>query len=310
MASRRLRGPRRTSAANGTGDSGQDGASLPSWMRRGKSAEKLYEKEEQRIQADRAQFFRFRMDDGDTTRITFLTGELDEDGILDCPVFPEHRLFNGRRPRFVVCLDHGDEPQRCPLCEAGNRPSNVALFLIVDHTKGKSRAGKTFHHQLRILAAKPQTKKKLQLKAKKLGGLAGYTFEVSRTGDRSPSVGDDFEAVGDRKSLETIAKAVAKAKADDVEGRKKVYKSIMESVPPDWPKQSEFLTEKQMIAAGLGEAPSGPGFEENGDEDPFGGEDAPVEDPFDDEGGPSDEPGGEEPGPGDESDGLDDDLPF
>jgi hypothetical protein len=43
---------------------------------------------------------------------------------------------------------------------------------------------------------KRDTFKRLQLKAAKLGGLVGVTFDVTRIGDKSPAVGSDYDFVG------------------------------------------------------------------------------------------------------------------
>ena len=49
-----------------------------------------------------------------------------------------------------------------------------------------------------MFVCKRETFKRLQKIATKRGGLAGWTFDVSRIGDKSPSVGSDFDFVEKR----------------------------------------------------------------------------------------------------------------
>lgn len=128
--------------------------------------------------------------------ITFVDGNLDSDGVLDNPGWHEHDLkVNGKRMQFVSCCD--DEPD--PLMEMGKEPVFVRGFTIIEHDpvdkdgkpfKGKDQ--KVVKHRMRPFVAKQTTMKLLQKLAAVQGGLAGCTFAITRTGDRTPSVGDVF----------------------------------------------------------------------------------------------------------------------
>ena len=172
----------------------------PSWMKTGKSAQDLIEKEEKKIAAKVEQSNRMRrffMKESETGRITFLDGKLNEDGVLDIPMFREHQLYlNGSWDNFITCT--GDtEP--CPVCEGGNEEKLVGVMTIIDHRSYTSKAnGKTYTNQRKLYVVKRNTFKLLQTRATKQGGLAGCTFDVTRTGPKEAAVGNDFDFVEKR----------------------------------------------------------------------------------------------------------------
>jgi hypothetical protein len=70
----------------------------------------------------------------------------------------------------------------------------VAVFTVIDHSSYTSKKdGITYSDQVRLFVAKRDTVKILQKLAVKRGGLAGVRFDVSRTGDKSASVGSVFD---------------------------------------------------------------------------------------------------------------------
>lgn len=180
------------------------------FMKTGKEAQALRSREEAAKEAamnrgTRVQ--RFWMPKESERQITFLDGALDEDGIFMQPSYMEHQMqINGDWKNWFVCTAD-NEP--CPLCDNGNRPSLVTLFLAIDRTGYVSKkTGNTVKDYLILLAAKQQSYKMLLKKATKLGGLAGVTFDVSRTGDQSPAIGNDYDFV-ERVSDEDVAKILA-----------------------------------------------------------------------------------------------------
>lgn len=166
------------------------------FLKKGKAAHKLMEKVEAEQEAKKAasENFtrRFWIPDGGETRITFLDGELDDEGLLSTVSYWEHQLkMNGHFRNWFPCTQI-EEP--CPICEGGEAtPSLVSVFTIIDHSEWKDKNGNTHKNEKSLFVCKRETFKRLQKIAAKRGGLAGITFEVSRTGDKSPNVGDSFD---------------------------------------------------------------------------------------------------------------------
>jgi hypothetical protein len=168
-----------------------------SFLKKGKDARK----EAKVVDAQRKQreeenkVFRFFVKRGTERRITFLDGELDEDGELSMTMYYEHNLYmNGNWRNFFVCTGNEEEP--CPICEEGKIPAMVAAFTVVDHTEYTDRNGKTHKDQVVLLLAKRGTQKLLEYQAAKRGGLAGVTFDVARIDeDQSAAVGTSFDFV-------------------------------------------------------------------------------------------------------------------
>lgn len=83
----------------------------------------------------------------------------------------------------------------CPFCEGGNKSYNVGMYTWADLTEYDFQ-GKTYKNQIRIAPAKAAALKILNKIAKKRGDdLTGCVFNVSRTGDKTSSIGDMFEFV-------------------------------------------------------------------------------------------------------------------
>ena len=117
-----------------------DGAKkLPSWLHTGKKAKEETEKEladtERRRAEAQTRVYRFWLKAQESAHITFLDGDLDEDGLLDIPKFYEHKVrINGKWDN-VVCTD-SSEP--CPICAAGDKHRYVGVVTVIDHRKIKS----------------------------------------------------------------------------------------------------------------------------------------------------------------------------
>lgn len=134
---------------------------------------------------------RYWLKDGTDGAVTFLDGDI-KDGVLDIPFFYEHNMnMNGKWGNFFICTQD-DEP--CPICEGGAQASYVGVLSVIDHSEYVSKKdGKTYKDQRRLFVAKRETIKILQKIAVKRGGLRGCRFDVSRTGDKSASVGNVFD---------------------------------------------------------------------------------------------------------------------
>jgi hypothetical protein len=190
--------------------------------------------------------YRFWMPNDTETMITFLDGNLNENGVLDEIVMEEHQLqINGKWNNFFPCTC---DTEPCPLCASPNekesKKSHVALFTVIDHGEWTDSNGKVHRNERKLYAVKRDTLKLLRKQAVKRGGLAGCTFEVSRTGDRSASVGSHFDFVKKWDSRDAIA-AEYGCDTDALN-----YEDVI-----------QYRTAEELIALGLGTAPSSIGSE-------------------------------------------------
>lgn len=166
------------------------------FLKKGSDAQAELKKAEAQTEARKAASGaaqRFWIPEGGSGSITFLDGDLNEQGMLDVPVFREHQLeMNGHWRNWFACT-HENEP--CPICEDGNQPSLVAVMSVIDHSEYKDREGKLHKDQKRLYVCKRDTLRLLTTKAVKKGGLTGWRVDVGRIGDKSANVGNDFDFV-------------------------------------------------------------------------------------------------------------------
>jgi len=179
-------------------------------------AQKAAIEAEQR-KSEQGKLYRFWMKEKEEGRITFIDGDL-VDGVLCPPRYYEHNLFmNGSWNNFFACPEktNPEANDKCPICESGDRPSLVALFTILDHRQIQSTKdkNKVYKDQKKLLVAKPQTFELLNKHAMKRGGLAGCTFDASRVGDKSASVGSMFDFV-EKNPVEELKKVYMIEKVD------------------------------------------------------------------------------------------------
>ena len=160
------------------------------FLMKGAAAKAAVQQEEVKAEARRAAFgpaaSRSRYRTTATSKITFLDGSLDADGMLDIPRFYQHTIQVGSGWESFVCTAEIDTSQPCPLCEGGDKPSLVGVMTVIDHSvfvqdKGPN-AGKVYKNQRRLFVAKEGTLKSLNKLAAKpeRNGLALCTFDVSR----------------------------------------------------------------------------------------------------------------------------------
>lgn len=162
------------------------------FLKKGKAAQETFAKEEHKAEvAAKGNVFRFFVTKDKEASITFLDGDI-VDGVLDTTFYYEHNLnMNGKWGNFFACTQ---EEEPCPICEGGNNPSYVCVLTVIDHSSYVSKKdGQTKKDNIKLFVAKRETYKMLQKLAIKRGGLRGCRFDVSRTGDKSPSVGNVFD---------------------------------------------------------------------------------------------------------------------
>jgi hypothetical protein len=188
------------------------------------------------MQAEAGKLWRFRIneDDPEDHRITFVDGTLDEEGTLEAPMWHEHTIQLGGKWKNIPCTSH-EEP--CPMCANGDNVALVAGFTVIDHTPYKIQngpnAGKTVENSKKLLVAKRTSYALLQKLAGKHGGLAGTTWDASRSGDKSPNVGNLFQFV-DKNSLSDL---------------KKEFGELAE--PADFAEEITYFSREQLIEQGV-----------------------------------------------------------
>lgn len=222
------------------------------FMKKGKDASDALANEEAQAELrkqEQGKLWRFWMPQDEERQVTFLDGDLDEHGMLDIPMFYEHQVKqNGNWTNFVCT----SEQEPCPICEKGeSKPSLVGVLTVIDHTPHKIKSGqnegKTIQNSRKLFVAKRNTIKLLTKAAVKRGGLAGCTFDVTRTGEKDPSVGSSFEFVQKFESGDEIAEKYD-MKPEDI-------------VPAEYETEIQYRTADELCDLGIGKKHGGPGTE-------------------------------------------------
>lgn len=224
------------------------------FLKKGQAAKQALAEEEAKAEmAKEAQgrLFRYRISENDEGQVTFLDGELDEEGMLDCPIVHEHTVkMNGGWSNFVCTAETAGY---CPICEAGDsKPYNAMLLTVIDHSEytvqsGKNQ-GKVYKNRRKLFVAKKETMRLLAKKAAKHGGLTGCTFDVTRVGDKSAAVGSAFDFVTKGSLDEVMTKY--DLKPDDV-------------TPADYGKELVYREPDELVELGVGKAMKGPGYQKS-----------------------------------------------
>src|ERR1035437_382004 len=216
-------------------------SSTASWAKRGSAANaemEKYEKEVALSQEQNKRMWRFWLPDGEEGQITFVDGALSSDNGLDFFMYYEHNLMlNGKWGNTFVCTK---DLEPCPICAAQDRPSFVGAVTVIDHREYKTKDGKVYKDVPKLFIAKKETIKQLQMLGVKRGGLAGCTFDVARTGDKSPSVGSMFDFI-EKNSVEDLQKKFVR----------KNDKGVVETffVPADYEKECQYRTAEELREA-------------------------------------------------------------
>lgn len=225
----------------------QAAVSAPAWMLKGKSAQAAMQEADAKAEiakSEASKLFRFWLNDGEEAAITFLDGNLDQDGMLEGLTFYEHTIqFAGKWQNFI-CTNSGTSQSQepCPICEGGDQPALVTAFTIIDHRtyQGKSKngePGKVYKDTKKLLLATRTSFKVLQKLASKLGGLAGQTFEVSRSDSQKPRIGDVWVPVQKRSMKDLSAQFGEEAVA-----------------LPDYAHELTYRTRAELLKMGIGKA--------------------------------------------------------
>lgn len=192
--------------ASGTGGSKPETASKTqaSWMMKGQKAQNAVAQAEAAAAAAAeaaGKLQRFWLMNGGEASITFLDGRLSKEGTLDIPMWYEHKAPVGGRWENFVCVANV-EP--CPFCEGGDKHQLVGGLTVINHTpytytKGQ-KAGQTIGDRRQLYIPSRTALKMLQTLAGKLGadgsGLQFMRFDVNRTGEKEPRVGNLMTPMG------------------------------------------------------------------------------------------------------------------
>lgn len=227
-----------------------------SFLKKGSEAAKALEEADQKAAAAAeaaGKMWRFRIgkdDIGKDFKITFLDGDLNDEGLLDGPMFYEHSVYhNGRWTNFVCLESLKEEP--CPICEQGDSATLVQVLTVIDHTpyeiKKGEKKGQVVKDQKRLFVMKRSTIKQLQKLATKRGGLAGCTFDVTRTSDKDPNVGNMFD-FGEKVPMADLKKKYGMVKVK--KGGQEI--EVPFASPVDYEEEIVFYTRKELLEMGIG----------------------------------------------------------
>ena len=224
------------------------------WMKTGKDSANLAKKNEeeaQRRKEEQGKMWRFMLKEGEEARITFVDGNLDAEGFLLPPRWYEHSLYmNGRWGNNFVCPEktNPEAKDKCPICESSDRAYLCAGFTIIDH-RVVTKDGKEYKDRPKLLVAKPGSFEVLAKFAAKLQGLAGQTFDVSRSkGDKSPGIGDIWIPI-ENNSVESLQVKYTREVTDAKSGQKS---KVSIFVPANYESEIVYRDGNALRALGLG----------------------------------------------------------
>jgi hypothetical protein len=222
------------------------------WLKTGTASANLAKQDEAEKALQNEQkglLWRFGLKDKEEARITFVDGDLSPEGFLVPPRYYEHHIqVNGQWGHFFVCPEKTipEAGHKCPICAQGDKPALVALFTIIDHREFTTKAGKKIKDQKRLLVAKPVSMEMLTKIAVKRGGLAGATFDVTRMGDKSASIGSMFDFVEKNPIAALQATFTEEVEVNGVKKTQTLF------TPADYEKEVVFRTPEELLKAGVG----------------------------------------------------------
>jgi hypothetical protein len=221
-----------------------------SWYKRGDAVKKAVEDEDRRAEErkqEQGKLWRFWMkQDEEGASVTFIDGYLTKAGVLDGFSFREHTEKMGNDYHNYVCVS---ENEPCPICALGkdHNYSLVTVFTVIDHREYKGKKA-SYKDTPKLFVAKKETFKLLQGIASKRGGLAGCTFDIMRTGEKSANVGNHFDFT-EKQPIEVLRKKYMKK---DAKGK---VSTIF--LPADYTTEITYRTAAELRKLGFGKTPIG-----------------------------------------------------
>lgn len=229
------------------------------WMKTGSASVQVEAQNKAEIEKrkeEQGKSMRFWMKDGEEARVTFVDGGLVETPygkVLVPPRYYEHNLMlNGTWGHTFVCpqMTAPDSGEKCPICESSDRPTLVALFTVIDHREFASTKtpGKVYKDTVKLYVAGPGTFEQLNKLAQKTGGLEGSTWDISRSGDKSPRVGSTFFPQG-KTEIDKLVKQYTYELTDPKTNVKSVQSKFKTL---DYEQEIVFRTGDQLRLMGMG----------------------------------------------------------
>lgn len=180
-------------------ESGETEVEDDDWWKAGDDVDQAIEDEDERREKVRAgQVWRWYLKDGQEKTGTFVDGDESPHGLETPFVFMEHQVeINGDFKNWFTCIQGRKGPDGkkmdCPLCKGGNQAYLAGAFTIIDHTIWKDKGGKKHKDDKKLFVCKSQVLKVLRKAMAKKEGLRGWRVEISRTGEKTPNTGDQFD---------------------------------------------------------------------------------------------------------------------
>lgn len=188
-------------------ESSKSKAQPKGFLKTGKAAAAAFTHAEEQAEKAKNGLYRFMITKkqlDEPFKIMFLDGELNDEGMLDTPMYYEHTVnFQGKWQNFVAPeTDEGPDPIQ--EYNEGRLPALVQAFTVLNFTPYTKKDGTVVEEpRKQLFICKRNTMKRLATQAKKRGGLTGCLFEVTRTSDKAENVGDvyDFEEKYAKKDI-------------------------------------------------------------------------------------------------------------
>ena len=104
------------------------------WAMRGAAGAEAIAQDDKEAEKRREQnslMWRFYVKNGEEARVTFIDGNLNEDGLLDILYYRQHNVtMNGKQYNMFVCTA---DVEPCPICATGNKTDLVGVMTVIDH---------------------------------------------------------------------------------------------------------------------------------------------------------------------------------
>lgn len=232
------------------------------FLKRGAAAQEASENQKQRRDLEQSEYgkmFRYYLDRGAEGQITFVDGNLDENGYFNPPRAWEHQVWkavNGKnRPYYYLCPQQ-NQPSAgyiCPLCANGNSARFNAYMTIVDHSahESKKEKGKVIQNTRKLLVAPAAVMDKQLVKlAQHLNGLAGQRFNVSRgENEKSSRIGDLYIPI-EKKPIAELQKMYVEPVLDKMGKPTGQMQTLF--IVADYEKETTALLPEQLLQLGFG----------------------------------------------------------
>jgi hypothetical protein len=159
----------------------------------------------------------------------------------------EHQVeANGRWDNYCTCVAG---IRACPLCAAKVKRYYIGFFSAIHETEFKKRDGTTVKNPKVIVSAKSQMLEKFRIWKEKRGILISARFDITRIGDKSERIGDDWQVKDCVAPEEENGTARTREKMLEIAAIR-LTKRYGESacIPHDWRKLLAPKTDDEMNA--------------------------------------------------------------